>query len=320
MLFFIKASLSFVGQISGIPLPEAYPMHAITLSVVIPAHNEAANLSALLDEIEQALSHQTYEVIVVDDGSDDDTWPLLVARAHRQDTLRPLRHRFSAGQSTALWQAARHARGEWLATLDGDGQNDPADISGLLEVAIAEQADLVGGHRVTRQDTALKRLSSRVANTVRARLLGDGAPDSGCGLKVIRRQAFLSLPYFDHMHRFLPALVTAQGGRCLSHPVNHRPRGAGRSHYGLGNRLWVGIIDLVGVSWLQRRCRLPVDCRGVDDALDLPRVGTTLSCEGEVSAKDSTDSEAGRPQPAFGGTDGALPRAALNEASRGPSQ
>ncbi|MBS8270735.1 glycosyltransferase family 2 protein [Halomonas litopenaei] len=287
-------------------------MHAVTVSVVIPAHNEAANLPTLLDEVERALSHQAYEVIVVDDGSDDDTWPLLVARAHRQDTLRPLHHRGSAGQSTALWQAARHARGEWLATLDGDGQNDPADIPALLEAAKAARVDLVGGHRVTRQDSALKRLSSRVANAVRARLLGDGAPDSGCGLKVIRRQAFLSLPYFDHMHRFLPALVAAQGGRCLSHPVNHRPRGAGRSHYGLGNRLWVGIIDLVGVRWLQRRSQLPVDCRGVDDALDLPRVGTTLAHAGEPPTKDTYGSETGRPRPVSAGSDAALPGTAWN--------
>ncbi|MBY5940204.1 glycosyltransferase family 2 protein [Halomonas sp. DP5N14-9] len=306
-------------------------MHAVTVSVVIPAHNEAANLPALLDEIEQALSHQAYEVIVLDDGSDDDTWPLLVMRAHRQDTLRPLRHRDSAGQSTALWQAARHARGEWLATLDGDGQNDPADIPALLEAAKAARVDLVGGHRVTRQDSALKRLSSRVANAVRARLLGDGSPDSGCGLKVIRRQAFLSLPYFDHMHRFLPALVAAQGGRCLSHPVKHRPRRAGRSHYGLSNRLWVGITDLIGVRWLQRRSRLPVDCRGIDDALDPPRVGTTLG-HGELAfATDTTVSKTGRQQPMPDGLDVVLPRVVfgstassssvtLNQAAAGPSQ
>ena len=306
-------------------------MHAITLSVVIPAHNEAANLPTLLDEVERALSHQAYEVIVVDDGSDDDTWPLLVTRAHRQDTLRPLRHRDSAGQSTALWQAARHARGEWLATLDGDGQNDPADIPALLEAAKAARVDLVGGHRVTRQDSALKRLSSRVANAVRARLLGDGSPDSGCGLKVIRRQAFLSLPYFDHMHRFLPALVAAQGGRCLSHPVKHRPRRAGRSHYGLSNRLWVGITDLIGVRWLQRRSRLPVDCRGIDDALDPPRVGTTLG-HGELAfATDTTVNKTGRQQPMPDGLDVVLPRVVfgstassssvtLNQAAAGSSQ
>jgi dolichol-phosphate mannosyltransferase len=306
-------------------------MHAITLSVVIPAHNEAANLPTLLDEVERALSHQAYEVIVVDDGSDDDTWPLLVTRAHRQDSLRPLRHRDSAGQSTALWQAARHARGEWLATLDGDGQNDPADIPALLEAAKAARVDLVGGHRVTRQDSALKRLSSRVANAVRARLLGDGSPDSGCGLKVIRRQAFLSLPYFDHMHRFLPALVAAQGGRCLSHPVKHRPRRAGRSHYGLSNRLWVGITDLIGVRWLQRRSRLPVDCRGIDDALDPPRVGTTLG-HGELAfATDTTVNKTGRQQPMPDGLDVVLPRVVfgstassssvtLNQAAAGSSQ
>lgn len=248
-------------------------MTAVTLSVLVPAHNEAGNLPALLDEIAAALHGVSHEVIVVDDGSSDETWTLLVERAHREPSLRPVHHRASAGQSTSVWQAAWQARGEWLATIDGDGQNDPADIPALLDAAIAERATLVGGHRTSRQDTSLKRFSSRVANSVRRRLLGDATPDSGCGLKVMRRDAFLTLPYFDHMHRFLPALIRAQGGRCLSRPVHHRERGAGRSHYGLNNRLWVGIVDMIGVMWLQRRSRLPAACLNVDGALDLPRVG-----------------------------------------------
>ncbi|MBY5929992.1 MULTISPECIES: glycosyltransferase family 2 protein [Halomonas] len=266
-------------------------MAPVTLSVLIPAHNESANLPGLLDEIAQALADHDHEVIVVDDGSDDDSWTVLVSRANRQPTLRPLRHHSSAGQSTALWQAARHARGEWLATLDGDGQNDPADIPALLQVAIAERADLVGGHRVRRQDSSLKLFSSKVANAVRARLLGDGYPDSGCGIKVIRRAAFASLPYFDHMHRFLPALITSQGGRCLARPVHHRPRGQGASHYGLGNRLWVGIVDMLGVMWLQRRSRLPVDCRCVDNALDLPRVSDSTALPSHFIATQATNDQ-----------------------------
>lgn len=227
------------------------------LSVLIPAHNEAGNLLRLLDEVDCALAQLDHEVLIVDDGSDDGSWELLEHMACANRRLRPLRHERGAGQSTSVWQAAWQARGEWLATLDGDGQNDPADIPAMLARAITEQATLVGGHRVLRRDTWLKRLSSRVANRVRQTLLNDDSPDSGCGLKIIRRDAFLRLPYFDHMHRFLPALICAQGGRCLSHPVHHRSRALGRSHYGLSNRLWVGIIDMIGVMWLRHRSRLP---------------------------------------------------------------
>jgi len=199
-------------------------------------------------------------VLVVDDGSVDDTWPMLVKRAAEKSTLRPLRHVSSVGQSTSIWQAARHARGRWLATLDGDGQNDPADLPRLLERAHERELEMVVGHRTARRDTRLKRLSSRIANAVRSTLLRDSTPDTGCGIKVIDRSAFLHLPYFDHMHRYLPALIQFQGGRCESVPVNHRPRGAGESHYGLNNRLWAGLLDLMGVMWLKKRCRLPAEC------------------------------------------------------------
>jgi dolichol-phosphate mannosyltransferase len=227
------------------------------VSVIVPARDEAENLPVLLDEIAAALVAVDYEVLVIDDGSVDGTWPLLIARAARDGRIRPLRHARSAGQSTSLWQAAQLARGAWLATLDGDGQNDPADVPRLLARGQQGGVDLVAGHRRTRQDDWLKRLSSRVANRFRDALLRDGVPDTGCGLKVIRRTAFLSLPYFDHMHRFLPALVQAQGGRCVSVPVGHRPRTAGRSHYGVNDRLWAGLVDLLGVIWLRRRCKLP---------------------------------------------------------------
>jgi dolichol-phosphate mannosyltransferase len=227
------------------------------VSVIVPARDEAENLPLLLDEIAAALAAFDYEVLVIDDGSTDATWPLLTARAAKDGRIRPLRHARSAGQSTSLWQAARVARGPWLATLDGDGQNDPADIPRLLARAQQGGVELVAGHRRTRQDDWLKRLSSRIANRFRDAFLHDGVPDTGCGLKVIGRSAFLSLPYFDHMHRFLPALVQAQGGRCVSVPVGHRPRTAGRSHYGVYDRLWAGLLDLLGVMWLRHRCRLP---------------------------------------------------------------
>ncbi|PRY71545.1 glycosyltransferase family 2 protein [Halomonas ventosae] len=227
------------------------------VSVIIPARDESGNLPSLLDEIADALATIDHEVLVVDDASRDGTWALLEARAAEDTRLRPLRHAESAGQSTSVWQAGHEARGEWLATLDGDGQNDPADLPSLIERARQGDVTLVAGHRTTRQDDWLKRFSSRVANVVRARLLKDETPDTGCGLKVVHREAFLRLPYFNHMHRFLPALVQAQGGRCVSLPVNHRPRGAGRSHYGLNNRLWAGLVDMAGVMWLRRRSRLP---------------------------------------------------------------
>jgi dolichol-phosphate mannosyltransferase len=236
------------------------------VSVIIPARDEAANLPVLLDEIAAALVVLDYEILVVDDGSVDDTWPLLKACAARDGRLRPLRHERSAGQSTSLWQAARVARGTWLATLDGDGQNDPADIPHLLARVRQGGVVLVAGHRHTRQDDWLKRLSSRIANRFRDALLHDGVPDAGCGLKVISREAFLKLPYFDHMHRFLPALVQAQGGRCISIPVGHRPRRAGRSHYGVNDRLWAGLVDLLGVMWLRRRSRLPAPLRTPQDS------------------------------------------------------
>jgi dolichol-phosphate mannosyltransferase len=170
------------------------------------------------------------------------------------------RHRVSCGQSAAIVTGVRAARGEWIATLDGDGQNDPADIPAMLQHAMADGGQgplLVAGHRTRRQDSWTKRLSSRLANRVRAALLHDATPDTGCGLKLFRREAFLEVPHFDHMHRYLPALFIRAGGRVVSVPVNHRPRVRGVSNYGTLDRLWVGLFDLVGVFWLQRRWRRP---------------------------------------------------------------
>jgi dolichol-phosphate mannosyltransferase len=252
------------------PLLDAAPASAALppadvplLSVVVPVHNEADNVAALIDEIHAALEGgEEFEVIYVDDASTDSTPQVLIEQARRHPRLRVLRHRRNAGQSTAIATGVRAARGPLIATLDGDGQNDPADIPALLARWRTEGGDrsasplLLAGWRARRNDTWLRRLSSRIANGVRSRLLGDGTPDTGCGLKLFARETFLLLPYFDHMHRFLPALVRRHGGRVLSVPVGHRPRMRGQSHYGVWNRLWVGLVDLGGVMWLRRRTRL----------------------------------------------------------------
>ena len=233
------------------------------LSVVIPVLNEAGNIEPLLAEVVAALQGKfDFEIVYVDDASDDATPVELASARRRNPRLRVVTHRRTCGQSTALRSGIIAARGDWIATLDGDGQNDPADIPKLLEVArqaaAAGQTVLVAGYRKRRQDSNVKRLSSRVANAVRSRLLGDATPDTGCGLKLFARATFLALPQFDHMHRFLPALVRRQGGAVLSVDVQHRARQRGESKYGIHNRLWVGIIDLLGVWWLQRRSCKPV--------------------------------------------------------------
>lgn len=233
-------------------------------SVLIPAKNEAGNIGALVREVDAALrSHCPYEIVLVDDGSDDGTGDEFVQACRAlgaQGQL--LRHRASVGQSTALMSAARHARGRYLITIDGDGQNDPADMPALL--AVAREAETQGAHfciagyRKNRQDTEWKKIQSRIANAVRQRLLADQVPDTGCGLKLIPRATWLQLPYFDHMHRYLPALVLRLGGTIRVVPVNHRARQSGVSKYNAWNRLWVGLVDMAGVMWLIRRGKRPV--------------------------------------------------------------
>ncbi|QZP32626.1 glycosyltransferase [Pseudomonas sp. DR48] len=244
--------------------------HDIFVSVLIPAKNEANNLVPLIEEIRVALAGERYEIIVVDDGSTDTTLQELgQIRNAGLSELRILHHDRSLGQSTSLYHAAQAARGQWLATLDGDGQNDPADIPGMLALVRSQHGvadlQLVAGHRVNRRDTASKRWASRFANGLRRRLLRDDTPDTGCGLKVIERAAFLRLPYFDHMHRFIPALIQRQNGRMVVHPVNHRARTAGVSKYGNLDRALVGILDLFGVWWLIKRTRLNTDAQEVQE-------------------------------------------------------
>jgi dolichol-phosphate mannosyltransferase len=227
------------------------------VSVVVPVRNEAPNVAPLIAEIRAALAGVAHEIVYVDDGSDDGSAEAVLAEAMSGPIVLK-RHRRSCGQSAAIVTGVRAARGTWIATLDGDGQNDPADIPALLARAQAEPGMiLVAGHRTQRRDTAVKRLSSRFANRLRAAALGDATPDTGCGLKVFPRAAFLELPAFDHMHRFLPALVIRAGGRVVSVPVNHRPRTRGVSKYGTLDRALVGIVDLAGVAWLQRRWKRP---------------------------------------------------------------
>lgn len=237
------------------------PKTAPRLTVVVPVHNEVENIAPLIGEIRAALSGRIpFEIIYVDDGSRDGTPDALKEVATQAPELRVLRHKNCCGQSAAVATGVKGAQGTIIATLDGDGQNDPTDIPSLLEVLESEENPdrlLVAGHRATRKDTAYKRFQSRIANRVRAGLLKDDTPDTGCGLKVFTRAAFLDMPRFDHMHRFLPALMIRQGGRVVSVPVHHRPRERGTSKYGMFDRLRVGIVDLFGVMWLQRRGSRP---------------------------------------------------------------
>jgi len=230
------------------------------LSVVIPVCNEEESIGILIEEITQALVQKyQHEIIVVDDGSTDKTLEVLSKIKKDLPTLRVIKHLQNSGQSTAVRTGVQYANSNWIATLDGDGQNDPADIPNLYNELVSQNLDpwlVVAGYRKKRKDTWLKRMSSKYANSIRDRLLRDGTPDTGCGLKVFSRDNFLALPYFDHMHRYIPALFQRQGGRVVSVEVNHRYRMQGTSKYGFHNRLWVGIVDILGVRWLQNRARL----------------------------------------------------------------
>lgn len=228
------------------------------LSVVVPVYNERDNVLPLIAEITAALRGKIdFEIVYVDDASNDDTLSMLTAAKADNPELRVLHHLAQSGQSTAVRNGVKAARGVWIATLDGDGQNDPADIPKLLAMRdqSADSIKLFAGWRVNRKDSGSKRFASRFANAIRSRLLRDETPDTGCGIKLFEREAFLDLPYFDHMHRYLPALMQRAGWQVKSVPVNHRPRSAGSSKYNNLNRALVGIADLRGVAWLIRRSK-----------------------------------------------------------------
>jgi len=238
--------------------PAMTPSDAPRLSIVVPVKNEAGNIAPLVAEIERACAGLPFELLYVDDGSTDATPAALEAARSGRPWLRVLRHGASAGQSAAVRSGVHAARGALVATLDGDGQNDPAFIPALvaaLEEA-GEGAGLAQGQRRGRKDGAFKMLQSRIANGVRGRILNDSTRDTGCGLKVFRRSVYLRLPYFDALHRFMPALVAREGFAVVHRDVIDRPRMTGTSNYGLFDRLWVGLLDLAGVWWLIRRKRV----------------------------------------------------------------
>jgi len=233
------------------------------LSVVVPVFNERDNVAPLVREIVAALRGRApseggdFEIVYVDDNSRDDTLAVLRALKAEVRELRVVHHVSQSGQSTAVRSGVKAARGTWIATLDGDGQNDPADIPKLLaqRAGAPDDVRLFAGWRVHRQDSGSKRWASKWANAIRARMLRDDTPDTGCGIKLFERAAFLDLPYFDHMHRYLPALMQRAGWKTVSVPVNHRARSSGVSKYNNLGRALVGIRDLRGVAWLILRSK-----------------------------------------------------------------
>ncbi|NWG24647.1 MAG: glycosyltransferase [Pseudorhodoplanes sp.] len=237
------------------------------ISVVVPVRNEAGNIAPLVDEIASALAGRDFEIVYVNDGSSDDTGAELLQLMATRPYLRQIRHARSCGQSSAVTTGVIAARSPIVATIDGDGQNNPAFIPKLIEALQADATvGLVAGQRVGRKASAFKKFQSRVANGVRGAILRDGTRDTGCGLKAFRRDVFLRLPYFDGLHRFLPALVRRDGFGIAYVDVVDRPRGQGVSNYGFWDRLWVGILDLLGVWWLIRRRRNIPQASEVTDA------------------------------------------------------
>jgi len=231
------------------------------ISVVIPAKDEFENIKPLVEEIYTALTDLSdFEIIYVDDGSTDGTYE-EIARLKSNDfpALRALKHKESVGQSTAIYDGIKAAKGELIVTLDADGQNNPINIPAMFEKAQQFPAGAhfcIAGYRKNRKDTAWYRLQSRIANKVRASILDDGTPDTGCGLKIFPRDTFLQLPYFDHMHRYIPALIKRLEGKIVVVEVDHRDRQAGVSKYDMWGRLWVGLVDMWAVRWLQKRAKI----------------------------------------------------------------
>ena len=237
---------------------------AVAVSVVVPVKDEEGNVAPLAREIAAALKGEAFEIVFVDDGSSDGTAAELVGLKN-EIPIRIFSHARNLGQSRAMRTGVRAARAALVVTLDGDGQNDPADIPKLIALLREHEAEpnfaMVAGERVKRQDTFSKRLASRLANRIRRTLLGDTANDTGCSLKAFKREAYLALPYFDHMHRYLITLMQREGYEVRFVPVSHRPRAKGRSKYGVWDRAAAGIYDLLGVRWLKRRFRGPAEIK-----------------------------------------------------------
>ncbi len=235
----------------------------LSCAIVIPVKDEVANIGSLIDETRtvcEEIPGLSYEIVVVDDGSTDGTWPLLVDKAKETTHLKCVRHRVNAGQSAAVVSGVEAASSPWIFTLDGDGQNPPQDLITFLDKLVASEKKkpheiFFIGNRAQRNDSWFRKFSKTVAYVVRNAILNDGCVDSGCATKLFSREAFLRLPRFDHMHRFLGCLFKYQGAKVVNIPVSHRPRKAGVSKYTLNNRLWVGIRDLFGVRWLLARRR-----------------------------------------------------------------
>jgi dolichol-phosphate mannosyltransferase len=226
------------------------------IAVVVPLYNEADNVAPLVAELVRVFSPltPTWEIVLVDDASTDATWEQIIAANRSDRRIRGLRHTTNRGQSAAVWTGISHSSSRVLCTLDGDLQNDPAELPRML--GLLSDLDFVSGHRVNRQDSWIRKLSSRIARIARKAVLGYDFADTGCALRAFKRSALTGVFPFNGLHRFLPILVAGNGSRCREVPVNHRPRVAGISKYGVWNRVWRGIYDLVGVGWYQRR-RLP---------------------------------------------------------------
>lgn len=232
------------------------------LSVIIPVYNEVDNVEPLYLEVVKALDNERFlfEVLFVDDGSNDGTREKLKQLSEQHEFLHLIKHKGNFGQSAGILSGAKHAKYDWLVTLDGDGQNDPADIPLLVNAINPHKPCVVFGNRKKRDDSWVKKISSKVGNGIRRRLLDDGCPDTGCSLKLFPREIFLQQPHFQHLHRYIPALFKRAGFDSINIPVNHRPRLHGVSKYGVMNRLFVGIHDLIGVRWLMKRPCSPESC------------------------------------------------------------
>lgn len=241
---------------------ESSSLHQIApeISVILPIYNEQGNLEPLIAEIIQALEslHTPFEILGVDDGSSDGSVEKLKELASRDPRITAVCHRRNFGQSAAQATGFLHAKGQWVMTLDADGQNNPADLPKMLELLKKDNYDCVCGVRTKRQDNWVRRMSSKVANSIRNWLTGDQIRDAGCTLRVIRKDALVEIPMFNGMHRFLPTLLRYKGKRVLEMVVDHRPRTWGQTKYGIGNRAWRGLIDCLAMRWWKKRC-FPVD-------------------------------------------------------------